>query len=85
MTLRYHGASMPHVLIRDLSAEVHARLTARAARAGQSLQQYLSAALTRLADEPTMDEVLARIAGRQGGRVGFQQAVQDLEAGRSEP
>lgn len=83
--MRYHNASMPHMLIRDLPADVHARLTARAARAGQSLQHYLSAALARLADEPTMDEVLARAAGRQGGHVGFEQAVHDLEAGRSEP
>ena len=36
----------------------------------------------RLAEQPTIDEVLARIAGRRGGRVGFDQAVTDLSVDR---
>lgn len=73
---------MPNVLIRDLPADVHAELQRRATADGRSLQQFLTAELTRLAAMPTADEVLRRIATRQGGRVGFAQAVQDLEAGR---
>lgn len=73
---------MPSVLIRDLPPAVHARLVQRARSAGQSLQQYLVGELTRLSREPAMDEVLARIEGRSGGRVGLTQAVEALERDR---
>jgi hypothetical protein len=73
---------MPNVLIRDLPDDVHADLQRRAERHGQSLQQYLSAELRRLAERPTIDEVLDRISSHRGGRVGFQQAVADLNADR---
>jgi hypothetical protein len=75
---------MPNVLVRDLPAEVHRKLQQRAEAAGQSLQQYLSRELTRLADTPTMEEVLERISRLEGGRVGAAQAVQDLEDERSQ-
>ena len=74
---------MPNVLVRDLPDDVHASLQRRAERAGQSLQQYLATELTRLASTPTMDDVLARIARRRGGRVGFERAVADLDEERS--
>lgn len=80
----YHNASMPNVLVRDLPDDVHARLQQRAEAAGQSLQQYLTAQLSRLAAAPTLDEVLARIGERTGGRVGFEAAVSDLDDARSE-
>jgi plasmid stability protein len=73
---------MPNVLVRDVPENVHARLQARADERGQSLQQYLAGELRRLAERPSMDEVLARIAARKGGRVGLVQAVQDLAAER---
>jgi antitoxin FitA len=73
---------MPNVLVRDVPEDVHARLQARAAERGQSLQQYLAGEMRRLAERPTMDEVLARIAARHGGSVGFDQAVADLAAER---
>jgi plasmid stability protein len=73
---------MPNVLVRDVPEEVHARLQARAAERGQSLQQYLAGELRRLAERPNMDEVLARIAARRGGAVGLDQAVADLAAER---
>lgn len=69
---------MPNVLVRDLPAEVHAQLQRRAESQGQSLQQYLAAELRRLAEQPTLDEVLDRIERRHGGKVGFDQAVADL-------
>ena len=74
---------MPNVLVRDLPDDVHAGLQRRAAAAGQSLQQYLAAELTRLATTPTMSEVLDRIARRGGGRVGLDTAVADLDEERS--
>ena len=73
---------MPNVLVRDLPDEVHAGLRRRAEEAGQSLQQYLATELTRLASTPTMDDVLARISRRHGGRVGLDRAVADLDTER---
>lgn len=74
---------MPNVLVRDLPDHVHAQLQRRAQAAGQSLQQYLAAELTRLATTPTMTEVLERIARRRGGRVGLDTAVADLHDERA--
>lgn len=78
-----HNASMPNVLVRDVPDEVHAALQRRAEQRGQSLQQYLAGELKRLADKPSLQEVLERIEGRRGGRVGFQQAVEDLSEERA--
>ncbi len=75
---------MPNVLVRDIPDDVHAALQQRAARRGQSLQQYLAAELRRLAERPSLDEVLDRIATRRGGRVGLAQAAQDLSEERAE-
>ncbi|MFG6445868.1 antitoxin [Microbacterium sp. P07] len=55
---------MPNVLVRDLPDPVHAALLARAAGEGRSLQQYLTAELTRLASRPTNAELFDRIQGR---------------------
>jgi hypothetical protein len=74
---------MPNVLVRDVPDEVHAALQRRAEQRGQSLQQYLAGELKRLADKPSLQEVLERIEGRRGGRVGFQQAVEDLSEERA--
>ena len=47
------------------------------------MQQYLSGELARLAERPTLGEVLDRIERRRGGTVGFARAVEDLGAERS--
>jgi plasmid stability protein len=75
---------MPNVLVRDLPEEVHAELQRRAEARGQSLQQYLTSELKRIADKPPHVEVLARISRRRGGRVGLKQAVEDLASDRGE-
>ncbi len=75
--------AMPNVLVRDIPEDVHAALQHRAERRGQSLQQYLSGELRRLAQKPSLDEVLDRIERRRGGRVGLRQAVDDLEQERA--
>jgi antitoxin FitA len=79
----YHTVSMPNVLVRDLPEDVHAELQRRAEQRGQSLQQYLAAELKRLAEKPTLQDVLARIEQRRGGEVGLQQAVDDIAEERS--
>jgi hypothetical protein len=74
---------MSNVLVRDVPEDVHAALQRRAARRGQSLQQYLAGELRRLAERPSLEDVLDRIDRRQGGRVGLAQAVEDLAEERS--
>lgn len=73
-----HNVSMPNLLVRDLPDDVHAALQRRAQHRGQSLQQFLTAELSRLAERPNPEEVLDRIERRRGGRVGLHQAVADL-------
>lgn len=79
-----HNASMTNVLIRDVPEEVHRKLTERAVEMGVSLQHYLTTELTRLAQAPTLDEVIARIEKMSGGSVGFETAVADIEEARAE-
>lgn len=81
-SLRLHNVSMRNVLVRDVPDEVHAVLQRRAERQGQSLQQYLAGELRRLAERPSVDEVLERIGRHRGGRVGLEQAANDLAAER---
>jgi len=74
---------MPNVLVRDIPENVHAALQRRAEQRGQSLQQYLAGELKRLAERPSMDEVLERIERHRSGRVGFRQAVEDISDERA--
>ncbi len=73
---------MPSVQVRDVPEDVHAALVRRAELAGQSLQQYLAAQLSQLVSTPTVDEVLARIEQRTGGRMTGEEAVAAVEAER---
>lgn len=72
---------MTSVQIKGVPEETHAVLRQRAARAHQSLQEYLLNRLIEDARMPTVEEVLERAAGRTGGSVSFAAAV---EAVRSE-
>jgi hypothetical protein len=49
---------MPDVLIEGVPVDVHAELTRRARRSGQSLQQFLHAELERLAWDGAADDAL---------------------------
>ena len=75
---------MPNVLVRDIPDDVHRTLVSRARAAGTSLQKYLSIELARLARTPTIEEVIDRIEQNSAGRVGFAQAVADLDEIRAE-
>ncbi len=72
-----------NVLVRDIPDDVHAALQHRAERRGQSLQQYLAGELRRLAEQPTIEEVLEQIDQRRGGVVGLAQAAEDLREERA--
>lgn len=74
---------MPNVLVRDLPEDVHAELQRRAQQRGQSLQQYLATELRRLAEKPSLEDVLERIDQRRGGEVGLLRAVDDITEERS--
>lgn len=74
---------MPNVQVRDVPDDVHEVLVRRAARAGQSLQQYLWAQLATIAATPTLDEMIERIERRPKGRVGGRDAVAALGAERA--
>ncbi|MGH3502420.1 MAG: FitA-like ribbon-helix-helix domain-containing protein [Nocardioidaceae bacterium] len=69
---------MPNVLVRDLPEDVHTALQRKAERHHQSLQQYLAAELRNLATRRQISDVLDDVETRQGGRVGFRQATDDL-------
>lgn len=68
---------MTSVQIKGVPEETHSVLRQRAARAHQSLQEYLLGLLVRQASTPTVDEVLERAGNRSGGSVGFQKAIRD--------
>jgi plasmid stability protein len=55
---------MVAVTIRDVPDGVRDELAARAARGGQSLQEYLRTLLVNVAEKPTVGEVLARARAR---------------------
>lgn len=55
---------MVAVTIRDVPKGVRDELAARAAREGQSLQEYLRSVLVNVADKPTVSEVLSRARAR---------------------
>lgn len=56
---------MRSVTVRNLPDRVHRELSARAARRGQSLQEYLLAELTRLSARPAPEDLIARVRARK--------------------
>ena len=52
------------ITIRDVPNETRDELAARAARAGQSLQEFLSLTLREIAEKPDMNAALAEIRAR---------------------
>jgi plasmid stability protein len=50
--------------IRDVPDETRAELAARAARAGQSLQEFVRASLIELAERPSPDQLWDRVRHR---------------------
>jgi antitoxin FitA len=73
---------MPSVQIKDVPDDTHRVLRERAARAHQSLQEYLRSRLIADASQPTIEEVLERAGTREGGKVAFNSAVRHIRAER---
>ena len=66
--------------IRHVPDRVHAVLRRRAATRGQSLQEYLLALLTEHAEHPTLQEALTQAGSHTGGRIGVQEAADEVRA-----
>jgi hypothetical protein len=75
---------MPNILVRDVPDDVHAALQRQAERRSQSLQQYLAAELRALAERRSISEVLDEVEAQSGGRVGFMDAMGDVDEARSQ-
>lgn len=78
---RQNGA-MPSAQIKNVPEDTHRVLRERAARAHQSLQEYLRSRLIADASQPTVDELFDRVATRHGGRVSFSAAMSHVRAER---
>jgi len=55
--------SMAYIQIRNVPDDLHRKLKIRAAQAGMTLSDYLLAEIRRLAELPTMEEMVARVRG----------------------
>jgi antitoxin FitA len=76
---------MASITIRNVPSDVHDELAARAARSGQSLQEYLLATLTHLAGRPDVRTVLERARDRvnaTGSGLTAEQILEALDEGR---
>jgi hypothetical protein len=57
--------SMAIIQVRSVSARTHKQLKAKAGKEGKSLSEYLRGELENLAEQPTLDEWLDRVASRE--------------------
>ena len=75
-----HAMNMARMIqIRNVPDEIHRELKARAARAGQTLSDFLLAELRHLTGCPTLDEIAARIdtLGRLAEPLDITEAVRE--------
>jgi plasmid stability protein len=82
---RQQSAYMTSITIRDVPPETHAELAARAAAAGQSLQEYLRARLVEIAERPDVAALMAAVEARSLGashRLPPERILEHLDAGR---
>ncbi len=61
---------MSTLQVRDVPAETHRTLKARAAASGRSLSDYVLEILEREAQHPTLDELLDRVRARGAVELG---------------
>jgi hypothetical protein len=55
---------MPNIQVRDVPDEVHRRLKAHAAMAGQSLNEFLVGRMSDIARTPSVADLAERLRGR---------------------
>lgn len=73
---------MPNVQIKNVPADIHRVLRARAAKAGKSQQEYLLGLLVDAAQTPTLDEIFERVEQHSGGEISLAFAVAAQRADR---
>lgn len=74
---------MTTLYIRDVSEEVAATLKERAAAEGMSLSAYVAAELTKIANRPTNEQVVARLRARDRSTgPSTREIVEAVQAGR---
>lgn len=66
------------IQIRNVPAEIHRTLKARAALAGMTLSDFLLAEVRRIAERPSREELLARLRARKSPEL--RSSVPDLVA-----
>lgn len=77
---------MVAITVRDVPERTRDTLAARAADAGQSLQEYVRGLLVRTADAPTAAEVMARARARveaTGTRISVEEILTMRDADRT--
>lgn len=72
---------MPSITIRNVPEEIRNELAARAARAGQSLQEYLHGELVNIANKPDMQTLMKRMRERVE-RAGVEVSAEQILAWR---
>ena len=73
------------ITIRDVSEDVHSELAARAARRGQTMQEFLLAELKRIASRPSNNAWLQDVRRRKaaaGTRVPLSEILRARDADR---
>lgn len=58
------------IQIRHVPADLHRKLKARAALAGMSLSDYLLNGIRQMAERPTLEEMMKRLASRERVEIG---------------
>jgi antitoxin FitA len=53
------------IQVRGISPRAHRRLKAKARKEGKSLSEYLRTELEQIAEQPTIEEMLTRVASRE--------------------
>ncbi len=80
-----HNECMALIQVRNVPESVRDELARKAAAAGQSMQSYLLGELTRLAERPTMAEIVRRAQARakaSGSSVTMDDAVAEVRGAR---
>ena len=73
------------ITIRDVPDDVRDTLAARAASAGQSLQEYMRSHVVGLASRPTVQELMSRVEARKaatGTTLAVDGLLEDRDADR---
>ena len=83
--IRLYPYRMSHsIQIRNVPDDVHRTLRTRAAAAGTSLSDYLLRDITRLAERPSVADVIIRAGSRSGG-ADVDAIVEAVRSGRDRP